>query len=261
MKKTKLAIIQFAPVLGNLTETLGILDSMFESAREADWVVLPELANSGYNFENREEAMSLAETVEESVFLKYLQIKCREYDLKVATGFCEREGERLFNSALILDADGVIGRYRKLHLFMREKEIFEPGNLGLPLFDVDGYRVGMLVCFDWMFPEVWRKMALLGADVILHPSNLVLPYAQGVVPSYALVNRMFIATANRVGSEGELHFTGKSVVADPKGEVLVKGDEIAQVLMVAIDPAMARDKMITPMNHAFDDRRTDVYNL
>jgi len=197
----RLEIIQFAPVLGDLDATLIKLEKLFLKAQYADWVVLPELANSGYNFRNSEEAFALGETIGDSRFLDFIILQCQKYHLKVCTGFCEREGTILYNSSVLVDEKGVLGIYRKLHLFMREKKIFEAGNLGAPLFEVDGVRIGMLICFDWMFPEIWRKLAIEGADLIFHPANLVLPHAQGVVSVYSLVNRIYIATANRIGAE------------------------------------------------------------
>jgi len=255
----KLAIVQFAPVFGDLNATIASLSNLLEQVKEADLVVLPELANSGYNFNSTEEAFYLSETLKDSVFLDFLSAKCKLYDFTIATGFAEKENDEIYNSSVLLNADGIIGTYRKLHLFMNEKKIFKQGNLGLPVFEIKGVKIGMLVCFDWMFPEVWRKLALKGIDIILHPSNLVLPYAQSVIPSYALVNKVFIATANRIGTEKELSFTGQSIIANPKGELLAKAGVKEEILMVDIDPLLARNKMITPMNNAFDDRRTDIY--
>lgn len=255
----KIALIQFAPVFGDLESTIESLKELFYKAREADLVVLPELANTGYNFNSREEALALSETVIDSVYLDFVKESCLKYDFTVATGFSEKEVDKLYNSAILMNKKGVLGIYRKLHLFMNEKNIFEKGNAGLPVFIVDGVKIGMLVCFDWMFPEVWRKLALLGVDLILHPSNLVLPYAQSVIPSYALVNRVFIATANRIGTEKELSFTGQSVIVNPKGEIMAKADKLEEILFADIDPEMARNKMITPMNDIFEDRRTDIY--
>lgn len=255
----KIALIQFAPVFGDLKSTIESLKDLLFKAREADIVVLPELANSGYHFDSKDQAFSLSETIEESIFLDFIIESCLQYNFTLATGFLEKEGDELYNSAVLLDKTGVVGTYRKLHLFMNEKNIFERGNVGLPIFSVGGVKIGMLVCFDWMFPEVWRKLALKGVDLILHPSNLVLPYAQSVIPSYALVNRVFIATANRFGTEKELSFTGQSVIVNPKGEVLAKADELEEILFAEIDPELARNKMITPMNDIFKDRRTDIY--
>ena len=255
----KLAIIQFAPEFGNLQDTLVKLTVLLDKVREADIVVLPELASTGYNFESKEQALSLSETIEESQYLKFLIETCKSNKYAIATGFSEKEDGKLFNSSIFLDETGVKAVYRKLHLFMNEKNIFEAGDKELAIIDYNGMKLGMLVCFDWMFPEVWRKLALMGADLILHPSNLVLPYAQSVVPSYALVNRVFIATANRVGTEKNLSFTGQSIIAGTKGEVLAKAGKQEEILMLEIDPKLARDKMITPLNDAFKDRRTDKY--
>ncbi|PKQ65156.1 hypothetical protein BZG02_04840 [Labilibaculum filiforme] len=255
----KIALIQFAPVFGDLEATMNFLKALLHKAKDADLLVLPELTNTGYNFHSKEEAFALSETVGNSVFLEFIKEACQQYNFTVATGFLEREGDLLYNSAVLLNKKGVIGSYRKLHLFMNEKNIFEKGNLGLPVFTVDEVKIGMLVCFDWMFPEVWRKLALQGVDIILHPSNLVLPYAQSVIPSYALVNRIFIATANRIGTEKDLSFTGQSIFVNPKGEVLAEAGESETILFVDIDPEMARDKMITPKNDVFKDRRTDIY--
>lgn len=255
----KIALIQFAPVFGDIKSNIEKLKPLLEKAKNADLLVLPELANSGYNFDSKDEAKQFSETIEDSVFINFLKNYCREYEFCVASGFCEREGNNLFNTALLIDKTGVIGKYRKLHLFMNEKKIFEPGNLGLPIFTIGKVKIGMLVCFDWMFPEVWRKLALNGVDLILHPSNLVLPYAQSVIPSYSLINRIFIATANRIGTEKDLTFTGQSVITNPKGELIAKAGAEEEILILDIDPKLARNKMITPMNDAFKDRRSDIY--
>lgn len=255
----KIALIQFAPAFGDLKSTIECLKELFYKVREADLVVLPELANTGYNFDSRKQAFELSETIKESVFLDFIKTSCLQYNFTLATGFSEKEGNKLYNSAILMNKNGVVGTYRKLHLFMNEKNIFEKGNAGLPVFIVDGVKIGMLVCFDWMFPEVWRKLALQGVDLILHPSNLVLSFAQSVMPSYALVNRVFIATANRFGKEKELAFTGESVIVNPKGEVLAKAGKFEEILFANIDLELARNKMITPMNDIFKDRRTDIY--
>ena len=121
----------------------------------------------------------------------------------------------------------------------------------------------MLVCFDWIFPEVWRIVALKGAEIICHPSNLVLPgFAQRAVPIHALTNRVYVITANRIGIEGELSFTGLSTIANPQGDILVQASQTEEeVGMEDIDIGMARDKMITPRNHVLHDRRPKEYSL
>jgi len=258
----KVGFIQFQPALGDPDRTIEVLGPLVEEGAGADLLVLPELCNCGYNFNSREHARDLSEEADASRFLKYLQDECRRHELRIAAGFNERDGKDLYNSSVLVGPGGVIGMYRKLHLFMDEKDIFTPGNLGLPVFDLGDCRVGMLVCFDWMFPEAWRSLALDGADLICHPSNLVLPgFAQSAVPVHALLNRVFTITANRVGTEGKLTFTGQSVIAGPKGEILAEGPlEGSAVRVIEVDVNAARDKAVTPRNHALDDRRPELYD-
>ncbi|MGC9332990.1 MAG: nitrilase-related carbon-nitrogen hydrolase, partial [Anaerolineae bacterium] len=127
--------------------------------------------------------------------------------------------------------------------------------------EIGACRLGMLVCFDWIFPEAWRVLALKGADVICHPSNLVLPgLAQRAVPIHALTNRVYVVTANRVGTEDDLTFTGMSTIASPTGDVLAQASPADEaVSLVEVDLALARDKRITARNDLFADRRPEAY--
>jgi predicted amidohydrolase len=119
----------------------------------------------------------------------------------------------------------------------------------------------MLVCFDWMFPEVWRILAIKGADVICHPSNLVLPgLCQRAIPIHSLTNRIYTITANRIGTEDDFTFTGLSTISNPNGEVLYQASEDKEeVKIVDINISLARDKKITPMNDIIKDRRPSEY--
>lgn len=255
-----IGIIQFAPLLDSPDQTLEKLDHLLDQSAGADLVVLPELANSGYNFQSREQAFRLAEPLHDSRFIRFLEEKAKRNSFFIISGFNEREGNHIFSSSVLIGSLGVIGLYRKIHLFLNEKDFFSVGNTGLPVFDIRMCRIGMLVCFDWIFPEVWRILALKGADLIGHPCNIVLPFAQGVIPSHALVNRVFIALANRTGSENGLIFTGQSVLVSPLGERLIVGSEQKeQVLLFEIDPLQARNKQITPRNHILGDRIPDAY--
>ena len=261
----RIAYLQYAPLLDQYERNIEVLSGLLEKHLDespADLLVLPELCNSGYDFTSRDMALRLSESIEDSRFIGALIAICTKHSLHIATGFNERDGDRLYNSAVLIDRTGCLGRYRKLHLFLNEKDYFAPGDAGLPVFGIGSCRVGMLVCFDWVFPEVWRALALAGADVVCHPSNLVLPgLCQRAVPVHALVNRIYIVTANRIGTEGELKFTGLSTIADPKGAVLMQaGQEEVHYGVCDIDIALARDKQITPRNHLFDDRRPAEYS-
>ncbi len=239
------------------------IDRLIGQAEGADLLVLPELCNSGYNFSSAEQAWATAEEIRDSIFLRYLEALCRRHGFYLVSGFNERAGDRLYNAAVLVGPQGYVGRYRKLHLFLNEKDYFQPGDEGLPVFDIGPYRVGMLICFDWLFPEAWRVLALQGADVVAHPANLVLPgLAQRAVPVHALINRFYAVTANRVGSEGDLTFTGLSTIANPKGEVILQASPTEEeVGLVDVEIGLARDKWITLRNHVLADRRPEHYSL
>jgi predicted amidohydrolase len=254
------SIVQFAPVFGDIEANIIKISNLIKSLENSDLIVLPELASTGYKFKDRNEALALSERAENSRYLEFLTDIAAEKSCYVVSGFNEREGEKLYNSSVLIGPDGIIGTYRKLHLFWDEKMIFESGNLGLPVFDTEIGKIGMLICFDWMFPEAWRVLALKGAELIAHPANLVLPYCQSVMPSYSLVNRLFIVTANRTGTEEDLTFTGNSVITNPIGQTIVHGSvDKEEVINSEIDLRLSVNKKITPENDVFKDRRTDVY--
>jgi len=257
----KIGFIQFSPKLDDMDANIKKISIFADQFKEADLLVLPELCNSGYNFKSSEQAYDTSEEIEKSEFIDCLKSICKQYDLFIASGFNEREGKELYNTSVLIGPDGFIGKYRKLHLFMNEKKYFKPGNVGLPVFDIGICKVGMLVCFDWMFPEVWRILAIKGADIICHPSNLVLPgLCQRAIPIHSLTNRVYIITANRIGTEDDFTFTGLSTISNPKGEVLYQASEDKEeVKIVDINISLARDKKITPMNDIMDDRRTSEY--
>ena len=257
----KVGYCQFAPSFGDLDSTLARLSRLAGSMPDADVIVLPELCNSGYNFSSREEALKLSEPIGDSRFIRHLEELARKMNAYFVSGFNERDGEALYNSSVLIGPRGVIGSYRKIHLFMNEKNLFKRGDAGINVFDIGACRIGMLICYDWMFPEVWRIAALKGADIICHPCNLVLPgLAQKAVPVHALINGVYVVTANRIGREGAVTFTGLSTIASPKGEVLHQASPASdEAFSIEIDVAAARNKMIAAGNDRFGDRIVDEY--
>ena len=262
----KIAIFQFAPVFGHIGANLKRIEEASRKA-EFDLLVLPELCTTGYQFVSHEEVLELSEPVPGGETTERLTQLAREKDAHIVVGLAERENEKFYNTAALIGPQGLVGKYRKLHLFDEEKLLFSPGNLGLPVFKIGSVTVGLLVCFDWIFPEAARTLALKGAEIICQPANLVLPYCQGAMVTRAIENRVFTVTANRVGSEARggkplLHFTGKSQVVSPKGENLLTFSEKEEHLrVVEIEPTEARDKWVTPRNHIFEERRPDSYEL
>ena len=257
----KLATIQFSPIFGNGEKSLEKLSPLLDKAKRAELIVLPELANTGYNFADRGQAFKLSEHPRNSEFVDFLASFCRKNNTTIVTGFNERSGRDIFNTALVVDKSGIVGKYRKLHLFMNEKDIFNPGDKPPEIYEVEGVKFGVLICFDWIFPEIWRALALAGVDLICHPSNLVLPgKAQQAIPVQAMMNKIYIATANRIGAEDNLTFTGNSIIADPDGKIIASASpDKEEVLFADIDTEKSRNKMATPRNHVFDDRRPGFY--
>jgi len=257
----RIGYLQMAPVLGDLDKNIQTIERLLPQAEGAELLVLPELCHCGYRFESRDEAWETSETLDTGPFVDFLKTVCTERKTYIVAGVNERDGEKLYNSSVLVGPDGLIGKYRKMHLFMDEKDIFQPGDLGFPVFEVGDCKVGMLICFDWVFPEAWRILALKGADIICHPSNLVIPgLCQKSLPVHAVCNRVFVITANRIGTERDLTFTGLSTIADPRSEVLAQASpDREEVSLVNIDIALARDKNVTPRNNVFDDRRPDEY--
>jgi predicted amidohydrolase len=257
----RVGYVQFNPVFGqkdaNLDGVAGLLDRA-----KADLLVLPELFATGYAFESREELLGAAEDPQGRTFSVLSALSSKTGGAIVA-GIAEREGDACYNSCFVFSAGAVVGSYRKIHLFDREKELFTPGDRGFTVVDVRGARIGLMICFDWIFPESARTLALMGAQVICHPANLILPHCPQAMITRCLENRVFAVTANRTGTEvragQDLTFIGTSQVIGPGGEVLVRAgtDEVIQV--IEIDPGLADNKMVTPSNHALRDRRPEFY--
>lgn len=259
----RIGFLQFSPEFGAVKRNLDFIAKRLEGVA-ADLVVLPELGNSGYLFVAQKEVASLAETVPGPT-TEFLHEVARKNDVHLVLGLPERDGDRFYNSAVLVGPSGLIGSYRKVHLFYEEKRYFQPGNRGFPVFEFNGVKVGLLVCFDHLFPEAARALALQGAQLICHPSNLVLPTkAQLSTRVRAMENRLFWVLCNRFGTEDRgdkrLTYTGESQVVDPDGQVLVGAPQAGEALsVVEIDPAQALDKHVTRLNDLFEDRRPQVY--
>ncbi len=260
MDKLKAGFIQFNPELGDPEKNMQMLTPLIKKDREADLLVIPELANSGYNFSSKFQAIDLAEDLTESRFLEFLIQQSQEHQLYLVAGINEKDNGKLYNTAVLVSPEGLVGKYRKIHLFLNEFDFFEKGDLGLPVFKLGGLSIGILICFDWVFPEVWRILALKDADVICHPSNLVLPYAQQAVPVHGMINKTYIVTANRHGTENGIQFSGRSFICDPKGKTLrMARSSDDEVGWDELDLTLARDKKMTARNDVLKDRHPEDY--
>ena len=236
---------------------------LIESVR-ADIYLFPELFLSGYTFSTHDEVESIALTRHNTYFDGFRTLS-RERGIGICGGYAEATDTAIYNSSFFIGDGELIAHYRKAHLFYRETQFFTPGNSDFSVFEYKGARIGMMVCFDWIFPEAARSLAMLGAQIILHPSNLVLPYCQRAMYARSVENRVYIATANRVGTEtntlgDELTFTGESQVVSPKGEyILTFGETERAIRAVDLDPAVADEKSLNQFNNLFDDVRPEMY--
>lgn len=260
----KVAAVQFEPEFGAVARNARRMVDMAEQV-SAHLYVFPELALSGYLFESREEAAALSQESGDAVFDDLAGLSSR-MKAAVVVGFAERAGTALFNASLLIEPDGSRSVYRKIHLFDGEKTIFDPGDRVPGVTEVDGTRLGMMICFDWIFPETARTLALAGADVLCHCTNLVLPYCQDAMITRCIENRVFAVLANRTGVEeragGRLAFTGRSEIVGTSGRVLARASiDGEEIITAEIDPAEARNKSITSRNDLFEDRRPGMYRL
>ncbi|MBY9002165.1 MAG: acyltransferase [Candidatus Heimdallarchaeota archaeon] len=261
----KVGFLQFQPIFGQVENNLEKILKMIEKASDFDLLVLPELANSGYVFSKKEELEKTSEVLPTGLFTGKLAEIAQSRNVAIVCGICEKSGDNFFNSSILLGPTGFVGKYQKIHLFDREKLFFKPGNGPLKSFEVKGVKIGMLICFDWIFPEATRILALEGIDILAHSANLVLPYSQTAMLARSIENRIFTITSNRIGTEKnkgvELTFTGQSQITSPKMEILASaGTDTEEIKIVEIDIELARNKWLNERNHVLMDRRSEFYS-
>ncbi len=260
----RVAAVQSHPRRAAPRENLRRIEELVRGTA-ADLFVCPELCTTGYAFASREEARSWAEPYPQGPALRALADLSGEVRAVLVAGFAEITPDgTLYNSAALFDRGRPLACYRKIHLFDTEFGWAAPGDRPPRVVCTSAGRLGPMICFDWIFPEMARCLALGGAQILVHCANLVLPYCQDAMPTRCIENRVFAVTANRVGSErsaaGELTFTGASQITGHRGDRLAKATVDEEGVIVAdIDPALADDKQITPANHATRDRRPGLY--
>lgn len=268
------ACIQMEPRVGdgpaNLAHSLDLIDQA--AAKGAGLVVLPELASSGYVFSSREEAFALAEPIPDGPTVKAWAERAAQYRLHLVGGVCEHAGRHLYNSAVVIGPDGHIGTYRKVHLWNEEALYFEPGDLGVPVFHTAIGRIGVGICYDGWFPELYRLSALQGADIVCVPTNWVpIPgqaddkqaMANILAMAAAHINSVYVACADRIGTERGQPFEGQSVIVSYTGWPIAgpASRDREEILFAEVDLGEARRKRNwNAFNQVLRDRRTDIYD-
>ena len=260
----RIAALQFQPRFLDKEYNIRRIGEYISSI-ECDLIVLPELCFSGYYFIDRTQVTASAEPSDGETN-SYLHHLAQKKNCALVAGFAERDGNTFFNSAALITPDGIEGIYRKTHLFGEEKIWFAPGDTGFQVFQFRGAGIGIMVCYDWRFPESARSLALKGADIICHPSNLVTDEGMWKIAMRArsIENKVYTITANRTGEERKndaaLRFTGCSQITNPDGFVIAEMNrEEEGFIAVDADPFSARDKSFSPWNDLLRDRRTEMY--
>ncbi|MCS6955138.1 MAG: acyltransferase [Candidatus Calescibacterium sp.] len=254
----RLGVLQFNPVHKNVNANYKMIEEYLKE-EENSIIVLPELCTTGYLFERKEELYDLAEEIPNGNLTHILMSLAKRNNLLIIAGVAEKDNQNLYNSAVVISPDGFIGKYRKINLFYKENLIFERGDK-LNVFRISFLNqnivLGIMICFDWFFPEIARRLKLMGADIIAHPSNLVLPYCPKAMPIRALENKLYTITANRIGLEHNendtLKFIGQSVICSPKAEYLmILSEEDSGVFTVETDLKIEHE--ITKFNNFRED--------
>lgn len=259
----RVGFYQFRPLFGKPEHNYKKIINALENIN-ADLIVLPELALTGYYFRDKSEVLKYAEDPDNSDRLNGLIDLAKSRNMHLVIGFAEKRNEQCFNSAALIGPTGIEHIYRKIHLFNEEKFCFDPGDTPYIVNNINGVKVGIMICFDWVFPEVTRTLAMQGTQIICQPSNLVLSFCQQTMLARCIENKVFAITANRYGidkrPQGSLKFTGKSQIVAPGGKLLQRAVSQRDALYITeINPDEANNKMITEHNHLFSDRRPEFY--
>lgn len=269
---TRVAAIQLAPVVGDLAANAETVRAALAAVPDdVDVVVLPELATSGYVFRDAAEARSCAVPATDATVAGWATTASRLAGGAggiVVGGFAELgEDGVVYNSAAVVDASGVVGVYRKVHLWDGEKACFTPGDRPPLVVDTPHGRIGVAICFDMEFPEWTRLAALGGAELLAVPTNWPwvdrpegerAPEVQ-IAMAAARVNRMAIACADRCGTERGVDWNEGTSIVDADGWVRAATGPGAGMIVADLDLVATRDKTLSPVADLFGDRRPDLY--
>ncbi len=269
---TRIAAVQMSPVIANLMVNRGTVGAAIAGAlREgADIVVLPELATSGYVFQNMEELRSVAIPADGALFDEWAALASTRPSSVIVAGFAEAGADgAVYNSAAVVTAAGVLGIYRKVHLWDQEKRFFTPGSDAPLIVETAHGRLGVMICFDLEFPEWTRIAALAGAKMLAVPTNW--PYVDRpagerppevqIAMAAARVNRMSIICSDRAGTERGVAWNEGTTIVDADGWVVSTVGPGDGVAWADLDASDSRKKQLAELSGVFTDRRPDLYAM
>ena len=249
----------------NLTEMRGHFKAaVYEGSR---LVVFPECSTTGYCFDSKAEAMKLAEPIDGPTVHSLIGM-CKEEGAYLVSGILESDHDNLFNTAVLVGPNGLVGKYRKTHLPFLGVDRFVNSGHELCVFEIEGVKVGILICYDATFPETVRELTLRGVDILVLPTNwpsqsqLV---AEHLIPTRAIENTIYVLSVNRVGEEGQFGFCGRSKLCAPNGMPLDQADGSEEKIItgeIDINEARSKRKVRVPGEYILDNvngRRPDLY--
>jgi 5-aminopentanamidase len=267
----KIAGVQMDVAFANPSANLARIQTFLRetSSAGAMLTIFPECALTGYCFTSREEAMACAQTIPAPP-TDTISETCKELDSHAVFGLLEKDGDRLFNACVLIGPDGVVAKYRKVHLPSLGVDNFTaPGDQPFAVHEINGLRVGMNICYDYSFPEASRVLMLEGADLIVLPTNWPEGSRKGaayLINARAHENHLYYFAVDRVGTERGFDFIGLSKCCDPTGDIVVEAAHADEAILYAeIDPAFARQKHLVKIPgkhevHRIKDRRPDMYH-
>lgn len=270
MPRWKIAAVQMDCEFADKTKNLATIRARLREAvhNGAQLVIFPECALPAYCYESKTEAMPNAETIP-GPSTQQLADDCAQLNVHIVVGLLEAAGEQLFNACALIGPSGIIATYRKIHLpFLGVDRFTTPGDQPFAVHDLGGLRVGMNICYDGSFPESARCLMLLGADLIVLPTNWptgAISTARTLIPARAMENHVYYAAVNRIGTERAFRFIGMSRILGCGGEFLaVSEDDQPTILYAEIDPERARNKHLVNIPgkyelHRSKDRRPAMY--
>jgi predicted amidohydrolase len=232
----KIGFCQFDVIYKDIKKNLETIEKMIQSTK-TDLVVCPELALSGYFFEKKSELVQLSQEDTHQNAIDFLTRVAKENQTTIVIGLSELEENCLYNTAFVIDQTGIVGKHRKINLTTNET-IFEAGNQ-INVFDINGVKIGIAICFETWFPEIFRILVEKGADLICAPSNFGGPWTLDVIKVRALENSIPVVLANRIGAEiiggTQDYFRGESMIVDQGGNILLKAGDNPYLGVIDID--------------------------
>ncbi len=268
--KIKIAAVQMDPLLMSKRENLDkiLLSTKSAASRGANLIVFPECALTGYVFNSREEAIPYMETIPGPSTDELVKC-CRETGAYAVVGLLEIDGNRCYNAAILEGPEGMVGKYRKVHLpFLGIDRFLDRGDQPFQVYRTPVGNIGILICYDCTFPESARVMTLMGADILALPTNWPKGREKApglIVPTRAFENKVYVVAADRVGSERGTDFIGLSKIIDTAGDTLAAaGGDKEEVIYADVSLASARQKRTILKAGVFEwdfisDRRPELY--